>query len=136
MNKEFSAFSMDAYFDEQERKQSKKPRELDKRTVYELLHYDFIEEDLVKHPAMHIVRAAKMRDLINENLMDYCLLITTSKYKLSVIKRKVESLPDNNNLIPATYDCAVLNNNCKVIERFGQIASKKVYDLFAPGNFR
>lgn len=136
MNKEFSAFSMDAYFDEQERKQKKQKAGLDKQTAYELMHYDFIREDYIHHPAMHVIRTAKMRDLVNESFMDYCLLVTTNKYKISVIKTKVESLPDNNNFIPATYACAILNNDCKVLERFGQIASKKVYELFAPGNFK
>ena len=134
---EYSAFGMDSYFAEQDRRHNKmEASRLDSRTKYELMYYDFIREDYITHSAEHIIRSNEMRSLINETLMDYCLLVTTNRYVITAIKTKPAILPDNNNLIPATYRCAILNKNCKVIEKFGQIASKKVYDLFVLGKYR
>ena len=131
--KKQSAFGIDSYFAE---KIASPEQQLDARTRYELLHCDFIEENFIQHPAAHIVRANKMASLINETWMDYCLMITSNKYNIVAIKTKIDSLPDNNNFIPATYKCAILNKQYKVIDRFGQIAAKKVYDLFAIGKFK
>ena len=115
---------------------SNKVSKLDARTQYELLLYDFIQENFYKYPYKHFVRATKFVNLVNESFCDYCLLITSNMYTITAIKTKVDSLPDNNSLIPATYHCAILNKNCKVIDKLGNIASKKVYGLFATGNFR
>ena len=127
-----SAFGNDYY----PTKTIQKTPELDARTKYELLQCSFIEENLIKYPAMHVVRAVKMPNLLNETWTDYCLLITSNLYTITAIKTKVDCLPDNNNFIPATYHCAISNKQCKVIERLGQIASKNIYNLFAVGNFK
>jgi len=131
--KKQSAFGKDSYLAENT---TNPEQQLDARTCYELLHYDFIQENFMQYPAAHIVRANKMASLLNETWMDYCLMITSNKYNIVVIKTKIDSLPDNNNFIPATYRCAILNKQSKVIDRFGQIASKKVYNLFAIGKFK
>jgi len=128
-----SAFGIDYYPTETTPNQAP---ELDARTKYELLHCDFIQENFSKHPAMHVVRANKLANLLDETFMDYCLLITSNIYTIVAIKTKIDSLPDNNNLIPATYKCAILNKQSKVIDRFGQISSKKIYDMFATGKFK
>lgn len=127
-----SAFGNEYYPPETAQKAPK----FDARTKYELLQCSFVEENLIKHPTMHVVRAVKMPNLLNETWTDYCLLITSNLYTITAIKTKVDCLPDNNNFMPATYRCSILNKQCKVIERLGQIASKNIFNLFANGKFK
>jgi len=131
-----SAFGIDSYFAEKTR--TAPEDKLDARTKYELLLCSFIEENLIKYPAAHLVRATQLPNMLNETFTDYCLLITTNVYNITVIKTKVniDYLPDNNDLVPATYRCALLNKQCKLITRLGETTSKNIYNLFARGKFK
>ena len=109
-----------------------KTPELDAKTKYELLLCCFIQENFMKNPAAHIVQTTKLpTSLMNDSWMDYCLLMTSNLYTITAIKTKIDSLPDNNNFIPATYRCAILNKRHEVIARFGQTAAKNIYNFFA-----
>ena len=130
MNKEFSAFSMDAYFDEQERKKNKKNMGLDKQTQYDLLLYDFIQKDFNSNPWSNTIGKSKLYNVADGGLVDYCMLVHTNLYNISVIKRKVDSLPDNNSLMPARYSCVVMNKHYFPVDRPGEIVSRMLYQLF------
>ena len=104
---------------------------LDAKTQYELLLYDFILEDVNKRPYTYMVRSCKLRNMENDAFFDYCLLVTSKLYTISVIKTKIDSLPDNNGFVPPIYRSAISNKKCEPIEHPGAIVSEMLYKLFA-----
>ena len=126
--KKKSAFGIDYY--PTDTKQTEKP-ELDPKTRYDLLLYDFIANDFLKHPYTYVIRSCKLRNLENDSFVDYCIVVTSKLYTISAIKTKIDSLPDNNNFIPAIYRSAISSKKCEPIEHPGEITSKMLYELFA-----
>lgn len=103
---------------------------LDKKNQYDLLLYDFIQDDFHKNPWANRIKTSKLYNVANGGLVDYCILAHTNLYNISIIKRKVDSLPDNNLIMPAKYSCVVMNSHYFPIERPGEIVSRMLYQMF------
>ena len=106
---------------------------LDAKTKYDLLLYDFIQDDFYKNPWSNRIETSKLYNVADDGLVDYCILARTNLYNISVIKRKVDSLPDNNRLMPAVYSSVVMNKHFLPIERPDEIVSRMLYQLFDNG---
>ena len=106
---------------------------LDAKTKYDLLLYDFIQDDFYKNPWSNRIETSKLYNVADSGLVDYCILARTNLYNISVIKRKVDSLPDNNLLMPAVYSCVIMNKHFLPIERPDEIVSRMLYQLFDNG---
>ena len=103
---------------------------LDAKTKYDLLLYDFIQDDFHKNPWSNRIETSKLFNVADGGLVDYCMLVHTNLYNISVIKRKVDSLPDNNVIMPAVYSCVVMNKRYFPIERPNEVVSRMLYQLF------
>ena len=103
---------------------------LDAKTKYDLLLYDFIQEDFHKNPWSNRIEKSKLFNVSDRGFVDYCMLVHTNLYHISLIKRKVDILPDDNLLVPTHYSCVVMNSRFFPIERPGENVSRMLYKLF------
>ena len=106
---------------------------LDAKTKYDLLLYDFIQDDFYKNPWSNKIQFSKFTDMDNSGFVNYCVLARTNLYNISIIKRKIDCLPDNNSFMPALYSCVIMNKHYIAVDRPDDIVSKMLYNLFTSG---
>ena len=103
---------------------------LDAKTKYDLLLYDFIQDDFHKNPWSNRIERGKLFNVADGGFVDYCMLVHTNLYRITLTKRKLDCLPDNNAIMPAQYSCVVMDKHYFPLERPGEIGSKMLYQLF------
>ena len=104
--------------------------QLDAKTKYDLLLYDFIQDDVRKNPWSTRVEKGELSNVCDGGFVEYCMLAHTNLYHITVIKRKPSWLPDNNLFLPAQYTSVVMDKHYFPLERPDEIGSRMLYQLF------